>query len=45
MDIYCISPSAHLDLTKLGQRAFCLTQLYIKDENYRNYFKQLKSEG
>lgn len=45
MQFYTIPVSNQLELIKLGDRAFCLTQLYIKDENYRNYFKQLKKDG
>lgn len=45
MKCYVIPPLNNLDLIRLGDRAFCLTQLYINNENYRNYFKQLKSEG
>ena len=45
MEFYIIPPSSNLDLIRLGQRAFCLTQLYVKNEEYRKYFQQLKSEG
>ena len=45
MQFYTIPPNSNLELIRLGQRAFCLTQLYVKDKNYRNYFKQLKEQG
>jgi len=45
MDIYVIPPKAHLELMNLGDRYFCLSQQYLKDENYRNFFKQKVAEG
>lgn len=45
MDFYVIPPVAHLELMDLGNRYFCLAQIYRKNENYRNFFKQKVAEG
>lgn len=45
MDFYVIPPVAHLELMDLGNRYFCLSQIYRKNENYRNFFKQKVAEG
>jgi hypothetical protein len=45
MDFYVIPPSSALQLMEQGDRYFCLSQLYLKDENYRAYFKQKVAEG
>lgn len=45
MKCYVIPPVENLELIKLGDSAFCLTQLYVKHKKYREYFQQLKSEG
>lgn len=42
MDCYIIPPLAHLDLMSLGDRYFCLAQLYLQNKSYANYFKQLR---
>lgn len=45
MDFYTIPPRGNLDLMNLGDRYFCLSQQYLKDEAYRNFFKKKVSEG
>ena len=45
MDFYVIPPLSALQLMEQGDRYFCLSQLYLRDENYRAYFKQKVAEG
>lgn len=45
IDFYVIPPLHNLELMDLGDRYFCLAQLYKKDENYRTFFKQKVAEN
>ena len=45
MDFYVIPPNNHLELMKLGDRYFCLSQIYLRNEEYRNFFKARVAEG
>ena len=45
MDCYIIPPLSRLDLMELGDRFFCLAQLYKRDENYRQFFKKKVAEN
>ena len=45
MDFYVIPPNGHLELMDLGNRYFCLSQIYLRNEEYRNFFKQKVAEG
>ena len=47
MDCYIIPPLAYPELMDLGKgnRYFCLAQLYKKDANYRQFFKQKMDDG
>ena len=45
MNFYVIPPLNHLDLMNEGDRFFCLAQLYIKDHNYREFFKKKVAQG
>lgn len=45
MDFYIIPTLSDLDLMDHGDRYFCLSQLYLKDENYRNFFRRKVAEG
>lgn len=40
-----IPPNSALELMDLGNFYFCLTQIYVKNEEYRNFFKARKAEG
>lgn len=40
-----IPPSSQLELMDMGIFYFCLTQIYVKDEEYRNFFTARKAEG
>jgi len=41
MDFYAIPPLNNLDLMHKGDRYFCLAQLYIEHQHYRDFFKSL----
>jgi hypothetical protein len=41
MEFYFIPPLANLNLMHKGDRYFCLAQLYLTDENYRQFFNYL----
>lgn len=45
MNNYIIPPNNHLDLMHLGDRYFCLAQIYKENEEYRNFFKEMKRLG
>lgn len=45
MDFYFIPPNNYLELMDYGDRYFCLAQHYIKNKEYRNFFKQKVKEG
>lgn len=47
MEFYVIPPLGELELMNLGDRYFCLAQLYMDPANveYRNFFKQKVAEG
>ena len=45
MDFYVIPPLSSLELMNEGDRYFCLSQLYLRSEEYRNFFKQKVAEG
>lgn len=45
MDFYAIPPNAHLEMMNEGDRFFCLAQQYIKDSNYREFFKNKVFQG
>lgn len=45
MDFYVIPPNNHLDIMHKGNRYFCLAQIYNTNEQYRNFFKQVKQQG
>jgi hypothetical protein len=45
MKCYIIPPNSNLDLMHLGDSFFCLAQHYIKNEEYRNFFKARVAEG
>lgn len=45
MDFYVIPPNNHLELMKKGDRYFCLSQIYLRNEEYRNFFKARVAEG
>jgi hypothetical protein len=45
MDFYVIPPLRHLDMMNEGDRFFCLAQLYMKDESYRQFFKMKVAQG
>lgn len=47
MHCYIIPPTSNLELMNLGDRFFCLAQLYAKPENfaYRRFFLDKVSEG
>lgn len=44
MDFYVIPPNSNLELMHCGDRYFCLAQLYLKDESYRQFFKSLSKD-
>ena len=45
MDFYVIPPNDHLELMDRGDRYFCLSQIYLRNEEYRNFFKARVAEG
>jgi hypothetical protein len=47
MDCYIIPPLSNIELMSLGNRFFCLAQLYNKPENsaYREFFKRQVEKG
>lgn len=45
MKCYVIPPNSNLELMHLGDSYFCLAQHYIKNEEYRNFFKARVAEG
>lgn len=45
MNNYVIPPNNHLDLMHLGDRYFCLAQIYINNPAYRAFFKEQKRLG
>lgn len=45
MKIYVIPPNNNLELMHLGDSYFCLAQHYIKNEEYRSFFKARVAEG
>lgn len=45
MDFYVIPPLSNLELMDQGDRYFCLTQLYKRDPNYREFFRQRVADG
>lgn len=44
MKFYIIPPVNHLDLMHYGDRYFCLAHLYLSNEQYANFFKQLDKD-
>ena len=45
MDLYIIPPVSALELMHKGDRIFCLTQIYLKNEEYREFMKARVAEG
>lgn len=45
IDFYVIPPLSALELMDAGDRYFCLSQLYLRDKAYRDFFKQKVAEG
>lgn len=45
MDFYVIPPNSNMELMKKGDRFFCLSQIYLRNEEYRNFFKARVAEG
>lgn len=45
MDFYVIPPLSALELMDQGDRYFCLSQLYLRDKDYRAFFKRKVAEG
>ncbi|RLG12942.1 hypothetical protein DRN69_06310 [Candidatus Pacearchaeota archaeon] len=45
MDFYVIPPVKYQYLSHLGDRYFCLAQLYVKYKSYRKFFLDRKKEG
>lgn len=45
MDFYVIPPNSQMDLMLEGDRYFCLSQIYLRNEEYRNFFKARVAEG
>lgn len=45
MDFYIIPPVSNLELMNQGDRFFCLSQLYLKHQKYREFFKQKVRDG
>lgn len=45
MDFYVIPPNSNLELMNEGDRFFCLSQIYLRNEEYRTFFKQKVAEG
>ncbi len=39
MDFYVIPPNSNMELMKKGDRFFCLSQIYLRNEEYRNFIK------
>ena len=44
MDFYAIPPNKHLPLMHAGDRYFALCHHYIQNEDYRNYFLNLRKD-
>lgn len=45
MDFYVIPPRARIGMSSLGDRDFCLCQQYMKDPDYREYFRECVRQG
>ena len=45
MDFYVIPPNSQMELMKKGDRYFCLSQIYLKNAEYRAFFKARVAEG
>lgn len=45
LDFYVIPPNNHLEMMHHGARYFCLSQIYLKNEEYRKFFKARVAEG
>jgi hypothetical protein len=45
MEFYVIPPLSQLDLINSGERVFVLAQLWLKDENYRKFILDQKTQG
>lgn len=45
MDFYVIPPNSRLELMNKGDRFFCLSQIYLRNEEYRKFFKLKVAEG
>lgn len=45
MDFYVIPPNSQMELMNKGDRYFCLSQIYLRNEEYRNFFKARVAEG
>ena len=46
MQVFITPPNSHLELSELGTNNFyCLGQIYVKNEEYRNYAKKAKEAG
>ena len=45
LDFYVIPPNSQMELMKKGDRYFCLSQIYLRNEEYRNFFKARVAEG
>ena len=45
MDFYVIPPNSQMELMKKGDRYFCLSQIYLRNKEYREFFKARVAEG
>ena len=45
MDFYVIPPNSQMELMKKGDRYFCLSQIYLRNAEYRAFFKARVAEG
>ena len=45
MHFYVIPPNSQMELMKKGDRYFCLSQIYLKNAEYRAFFKARVAEG
>ena len=45
MDFYVIPPNSEMDLMLEGDRYFCLSQIYLRNKEYREFFKARVAEG
>ena len=45
MHFYVIPPNSQMELMKKGDRYFCLSQIYLRNAEYRAFFKARVAEG